>query len=85
VTFQHIVVVKSFKESDKLIAFRVYNSNAPDSDKHVFYDKKRKMFFGNLNGTADEMAELGAFIVDEQERGPLEDAMLRYYQGLCGS
>ncbi|UOF01681.1 hypothetical protein [Bdellovibrio reynosensis] len=86
-TLQHIVMVKSFKRlSNNIIDFTVYDSNAPERDWSVFYNGRSGQFYApdvvDRIGAIETKA-LGVFVVDEEERGKLESAMLAFYKALC--
>lgn len=87
-TRQHVVMAKSYKKiSPELYEFKVYDSNAPNTDPSVFYNNHRQVFYAPeiLSRFKDKKPyrSLGAFIVDEEDRGMLEVAMLNHYREIC--
>ncbi|WP_041583572.1 hypothetical protein AB1A81_11150 [Bdellovibrio bacteriovorus] len=86
-TAQHIVMVKSYKATKDMITFTVYDSNQPSKDQLLYYSVKNSAFYAPdivsrfvLENTS---RSLGVYVVDEDEREMLEDAMLAYYRVKC--
>lgn len=87
-TRQHVVMAKTYRKiSPALYEFKVYDSNAPHVDSSLFYNSHRQAFFSPeiLTRFKDEKPyrNLGVFIVDEEDRGKFETAMLNHYRELC--
>ncbi|MGZ3769013.1 MAG: hypothetical protein ACXVCP_06955 [Bdellovibrio sp.] len=85
---QHVVMAKSYKKVlPEFFEIKVYDSNAPQVDSVIFYDRKQKSFFSPDILTRIKDPEpyhhLGVFIVEEQDRTLFESAMLNYYHDLC--
>lgn len=85
---QHIVMAKSYSHlNSNIIAIKVYDSNQPSRDQLVYYDIKRKHFYApDIVGLIDRARAsyaVGTFVVDEEEREPLEKALLAHYQQRC--
>ncbi|MFS4458248.1 hypothetical protein [Bdellovibrio sp. HCB2-146] len=89
-TNQHIVMAKSYvKNSNGLIEIKVYDSNQPEKDQILTYNSRTGvftsediagLFYGRTNAKS---RPLGVFIVDEEERGAFEQAMLAHYRTRC--
>lgn len=87
---QHIVMAKSYvKNSNGVIEIKVYDSNQPEKDQYLNYDSRTGvftsediagLFYGRTNAKS---RALGVFIVDEEERGAFEQAMLAHYRTRC--
>ncbi|WP_413557561.1 hypothetical protein [Bdellovibrio sp. HCB209] len=86
-TSQHVVVAKEVYDQGAYFIIFVYDSNAPLITNIVHFDKKKKTFYApgiGVNVVPDTPdREIGVFIVDEEERAPIEAAMLRYYRAEC--
>ncbi|HEX7675739.1 MAG TPA: hypothetical protein VF412_16300 [Bdellovibrio sp.] len=84
-TNQHVVMVKSFtKDSSGNILFKVYDSNQFRADQNLIYSSKYQQFYApDVMGAFGGTGSLGAFIVSEDERGPLENALVEYYKQAC--
>lgn len=84
---QHVVMAKSYKITPEgVMEIKVYDANSPYIDQILYYDSKSGVFYApNIMSKSIkyDKQSLGVFIVDEKERGPLEKAMLDYYQSLC--
>jgi hypothetical protein len=87
---QHVVVAKNMLENERYNIIFVYDSNNPMADGIVYFDKKLKTFHAPgirallpKHVAGDEKREAGVFLVDEDERAPLEEAMLRHYRAEC--
>lgn len=90
---QHVVVAKSYRYLEDLnqIKIYVYDSRSPyDAEQSLIYDLNSQSFFSKniagdlfleLNKDAD--SEIDAFIVDEEDRTSIEEALLRYYRSVC--
>lgn len=87
-TTQHVVMVKSYQRAAKdLIEFTVYDSNSPYRDQIVYFSTRVDHFYspdvmGFFEGVEGSKA-LGVYIVDEEERESLEQAMLAFYRSMC--
>lgn len=88
-TTQHIVLVKRFEvRSNGDIEFSVYDSNLPEKDQQLTYKQSDQNFYAPIVAaefTAPKHAEkaLGVYIVDQEEHGPIEDALVAHYTALC--
>ncbi|UYL09942.1 hypothetical protein B9G69_005050 [Bdellovibrio sp. SKB1291214] len=88
---QHVVLAKRFERlSNGDINFYVYDSNHPGEDNVLTYNKADSRFYspGIVYGVVpakDLNDSLGVYIVDEQERDPVEKVLVRYYSSLCSS
>ncbi|MFM6927294.1 MAG: hypothetical protein ACKOX6_02465 [Bdellovibrio sp.] len=88
-TTQHIVLVKRFEvRSNGDIEFFVYDSNLPEKDQQLTYKQSDQNFYAPIVAaefTAPQHAEkaLGVYIVDQEEHGPIEDALVAHYTALC--
>lgn len=91
-TTQHIVVAKSLTENAHGdVQIQVYDSNQPDIDAKLSFKKSTGHFYApEILGIyeTDLMAlvtptPIGVFIVDEEERTQIEEALLKHYQELC--
>lgn len=84
---QHIVMAKSYKlNSNGLMEITVYDSNNPYTDALLYFDSRAGVFYSpQVMGPflVDDNKGLGVFIVSEEEREPLEAAMLAHYRTLC--
>lgn len=87
---QHVVVAKNMLENDRYNIIFVYDSNQPLTEGVIYFDKKTKTFHAPgvrvvlpKHVAGDEKKEMGVFLVDEEERAPLEEAMLRHYRAEC--
>jgi len=91
-TVQHVVIPKSFTTDAKgNVWIKAYDSNQPEKDQLIYYAKDSAQFYspqimgsfvGDHSGT-DYTHPLGVFIVDEEERGYIENTLVKYYQGVC--
>ncbi len=88
-TSQHIVMLKSFlRQANGQIVFMAYDSNQPKKDQELLYDTRTGIFTApeisrSILGEGTPSNPLGVFIVDEDERKPLEAAMLAHYKKAC--
>ncbi|WP_295905857.1 hypothetical protein [uncultured Bdellovibrio sp.] len=82
-TTQHIVMAKSYKVFKGTIVIEVYDSNSPEKDQYLYFDTVQKRFYAPEIFYQGEY--LGAYVVSEEERGLIEDALMKYYQNLCNS
>jgi hypothetical protein len=87
-TNQHVVVAKEILDMGKYFLIMVYDSNNPLADVPMYYQKETKTFHAPAimsiaEKSGDHSRALGVFIVDEDERAPIEAAMLRYYRSEC--
>ncbi|WP_063242675.1 hypothetical protein [Bdellovibrio bacteriovorus] len=87
-TIQHVVMVKSYKKTkSNVYEFTVYDSNQPSRDVILYFDGTSGQFYSPsiVGGFVYQNASrpVGAFIVSEEERAPLEKAMLAHYKGQC--
>ena len=92
-TTQHVVIAKKYFYNEQLnqIEIAVYDSRFPNNKvQNLIYDLNRQSFFckdiaGDLliemNKNAD--SEIDAFIVDEDDRIFIEDALIRHYRSAC--
>ncbi|WP_413581941.1 hypothetical protein [Bdellovibrio sp. HCB288] len=85
---QHVVVAKDFKVVDNKVAIFVYDSNQPLTENVIWYDMEKKSFhspgiYQGVKSEGDPKRAIGVYIMDEEERGPIEAAMLRHYQKEC--
>ncbi|UYL07650.1 hypothetical protein B9G69_011390 [Bdellovibrio sp. SKB1291214] len=87
---QHVVVAKNMMENERYYIIFVYDSNRPLADGMIYFDKKQKTFHAPgirallpKHVAGDEKKEAGVFLVDEDDRAPLEEAMLRHYRAEC--
>lgn len=86
-TAQHIVMAKSYRvNSNGEIEIKVYDPNVHTVDAILFYDEVSGDFYSpeisyRIAGVRD--LSLGVFIVDEDERAPLEEALLEHYRLRC--
>ncbi|MBO9667875.1 MAG: hypothetical protein J7501_13820 [Bdellovibrio sp.] len=89
---QHVVLAKSFKiEKDGTILINSYDSTF-DFETSIRYNPRSGQFTDAVTpikwdwwetpSTTPESV-IGVFIVGEEERAPIEQAMLRYYRDLC--
>lgn len=91
-TVQHIVIPKSYtKDAKGNVWIKAYDSNQPEADQLIYYSKDSGQFYspqimgsfvGDYSGT-DYTHPLGVFIVDEDERGIIENSLLKYYTRAC--
>lgn len=91
-TTQHIVIPKTFTKDDKgNVWITAYDSNQPEKDQMIYYAANNGQFYspqimgsfvGDYSGT-DYTHPLGVYIVDEEERGYIEQTLLKYYKGVC--
>lgn len=86
-TAQHIVMVKSYKVQGDIITFTVYDSNSPSKDWSLYYSVKNSVFYApEIVGRfvmEYSSRSLGLYVVDEDEREMLEDAMMAHYRIKC--
>ncbi|WP_413574954.1 hypothetical protein ACLVWU_11940 [Bdellovibrio sp. HCB290] len=85
---QHVVVAKEITRIDDKIAIIVYDSNSPLQNGVIYYDENTKSFhtpgiYKGVVNEGDPERAIGVYVIDEEERGPIEAAMLRYYQAQC--
>lgn len=90
---QHIVVAKKYfyNEPLKQIEIAVYDSRFPyHTVQNLIYDMNTQSFFSNdiagdllveMNKEAE--SEFDVFIVDEDDRTFIEDALIRHYRSAC--
>lgn len=91
-TVQHIVIPKTYTKDDKgNVWIRAYDSNQPEKDQLIYYSKDTGHFYspqimgsfiGDYTGT-DYTHPLGVYVVDEEERGYIENTLLKYYTAVC--
>ncbi len=87
-TSQHVVVAKEIIDLGAYYLIMVYDSNNPFADVPMYFQKSTKSFHAPAimsitEKKGDHSRPLGVFIVDEDEREPIEAAMLRYYRDEC--
>ncbi|KHD88200.1 MAG: hypothetical protein OM95_10580 [Bdellovibrio sp. ArHS] len=87
-TIQHVVMLKSYKKNkNNLYEFTAYDSNQPYKDVTLYFDGTSGQFYSPeiVRGFVYQNASrpVGAFIVSEDERTPLEKALLTHYKGRC--
>jgi len=91
---QHIVIPKTFTKDERgNVWIYAYDSNSPSKDQLIYFDIKNGHFYSpqilgflvDHIATTDYTQPLGAFIVDEEERGYIEKTLLKYYNTVCDS
>ncbi len=91
-TTQHIVIPKTFTKDGKgNVWITAYDSNQPENDQLIYYAASNGHFYspqimgGFIGDPAgmDYTHPLGVYVVDEEERGYIDQTLLKYYKGLC--
>ncbi len=88
---QHVVLAKRYQRfNNGDINFIVYDSNHPAEDNILTYRAADSNFYapGIVYGVVpakDLNDPLGVYVVDENERDPIEATLVRYYSTLCSS
>lgn len=92
-TMQHVVVAKNYSiDGNGNILISVYDSNNPDINNTLIYHSDEKMFrapkimgyfFEYVNKSSDSI--LDTYIVDEEDRTLIEQALLKHYKQLCSN
>jgi len=86
---QHVVLVKRFEvRSNGDIEFYVYDSNLPEKDHQLTYMQTDQNFYApvvaaEFTHTKHAHDPLGVYIVDQEEHGPIEEALVAHYTALC--
>ncbi|MBO9666901.1 MAG: hypothetical protein J7501_08820 [Bdellovibrio sp.] len=86
---QHVVLVKRFEQlSNGDIDFWVYDSNQPTRDQRLTYRANADDFFApeiiwGFVSPKKVNEAVGIYIVDEEDRAPIEQALLTHYRNLC--
>ncbi|WP_413584600.1 hypothetical protein [Bdellovibrio sp. HCB274] len=85
---QHVVVAKEFRTIGDKPAIVVYDSNNPLQNGVIYFDEQTKTFhspgiYRGVVSEGDPERAIGVYIMDEEERGPIEAAMLKHYQAQC--
>ena len=85
---QHVVLVKRFELlSNGDVDFYVYDSNQPLNDTRITYKKSEEDFFAPevLKTLSAKHANepVGIYIVDDEDHGPIENALVAHYTALC--
>ncbi len=85
--YQHVVVVKSLELTKTGAKIRVYDSNAPWSEREMFWDSATSMFtaFDIVYGMPipDPAAPVGVFIVDKDENEEMLRSLATHYRAVC--
>ena len=88
-TTQHVVLVKRFEvRINGDIEFYVYDSNLPEKDYQLTYKQADQNFYApevaaEFTDPKHTKDPLGVYIVDQEEHGPIEDALVAHYTALC--
>lgn len=82
---QHVVMAKSYRvDTNGNIWIKVYDSNKWIVDNEVVYDISEQQFYASsIMAYTGAAGALGVFLVSEDEREPLEAAMLNHYKDEC--
>lgn len=87
-TVQHVIVVKKYEVlSEAEIRLVVYDSNFPRRENTFIYRADQRQFYAeNILGPFYGQSlnrPVGAFIVDEEERTLIDQALLKHYRSIC--
>ncbi|MGE5087394.1 MAG: hypothetical protein ACM3MG_13905 [Bacillota bacterium] len=88
-TTQHVVLIKRFEvllSGD--IEFYIYDPNLPEKDQRLTYKEADENFYApevaaEFTTPKHVKDPLGVYIVDQEEHGPIEDALVAHYTALC--